>query len=66
MKKLLLCSILIVVVTYVVSFMFKRIDPLKKFNFNEDSTIRVKKTSGEIITIPFEDYITSCKLRRIS
>ena len=57
MKKLLLCSILIVVVTYVVSFMFKRIDPLKKFNFNEDSTIRVKKTSGEIITIPFEDYI---------
>lgn len=57
MKKLLLCSILIIVVTYVVSFMFTRIDLFKKFNFNEDSTIRVKKTSGEIIAIPFEDYI---------
>ena len=57
MKKLLLCSILIILVTYVVSFMFTRIDLFKKFNFNEDSTIRVKKTSGEIIAIPFEDYI---------
>lgn len=57
MKKLLLCSILIVVVTYVVSFTFVRKDPLKDFNFNENSTIRVKRSSGDIENISFEDYI---------
>ena len=57
MKKLLLCSILIIVVTYVVSSIFIRKDPLKKFSLNEDYMIRVKRTSGVIETIPFEDYI---------
>ncbi len=57
MKKLLLCSFLIIVVTYVVSFMFIRKDPLKRFNFNENGIIRVKRISGNIEKIPFEEYI---------
>ncbi len=55
MKKLLLCSILIIVVTYVVSLMFVR-NQIKEFNFSENSIIRVKTNQG-IIKIPFEEYI---------
>lgn len=55
MRKLLLCSILIIVVTYVVSLMFVR-NQIKEFNFSENSIIRVKTNQG-IIKIPFEEYI---------
>ena len=55
MRKLLLCSILIIVVTYVVSLIFVR-NQIKEFNFSESSIIRVKTNQG-IIKIPFEEYI---------
>ncbi len=59
MKKLLFISVVIVLMTYVVNILFEeQILDKYKFNFNENTYVRVKRESlGIIDKVPFEEYI---------
>ncbi len=59
MKKLLFISVVIVLMTYVVNILFEeQILDKYKFNFNENTYVRVKRESlGTIDKVPFEEYI---------
>nr|MBP3258483.1 stage II sporulation protein D [Bacilli bacterium] len=59
MKKLLFISVVIVLMIYVVNILFEeQILDKYKFNFNENTYVRVKRESlGIIDKVPFEEYI---------
>ena len=59
MKKLLFISVVIVLMIYVVNILFEeQILDKYKFNFNENTYVRVKRESlGTIDKVPFEEYI---------
>ncbi len=56
MKKMLLFSLIIILVPTVVVNVFIKDEEIK-FEYHENMTIRVKRSSGNIEKIPFEDYI---------
>lgn len=60
MKKYLFGMLLIIIIPYLVVTIFVKDEKSEqiKFNFMSNKTIRIKhETSGEIVTVPFEDYI---------
>lgn len=59
MKKLLFISVVIVLMIYVVNILFEeQVLDKYKFNFNENTYVRVKRESlGIIDKVPFEEYI---------
>lgn len=57
MKKILFLVFLMIMIPYfIVSFFIA--DEEVKFLFKKQKDIRIKQSSGEIITLPFEEYIT--------
>ena len=57
MKKILLLTFLIILIPYLVVNLFIKSEEIK-FKYSSNMTVRVKQEdSGEIIKVPFEDYI---------
>ena len=56
MKKILIASILMILIPALIVTIFERKNNLL-FKFKKNSDIRIKQTNGEIIKVPFEEYI---------
>ena len=57
MKKILFLVLLMIMIPYLIVSIFIKDDEVK-FLFKKQKNIRIKQSSGEIITMPFEEYIT--------
>jgi len=57
MKKILIISIIIILIPFIIVNIFERKND-DKFRFKIRNDIRIKQSSGNIIKIPFEEYIT--------
>lgn len=57
MKKIWLTILLIIIVPYIIVTLFIA-DEEVHFSFKKEKAIKVKQTSGTIVSLPFEEYIT--------
>lgn len=56
MKKIIFTTLCIIMIPYLIVTLFIADDEVK-FHFKKDQTIRIKQSSGTILTIPFEEYV---------
>lgn len=57
MRKLVLVVLLVIMIPYTIVTLFIADDEIH-FEFKKEQKIKVKQSSGNIITLPFEEYIT--------
>lgn len=57
MKKILATILCIMIIPYLIVTLFIADDEVK-FSFKKDQVIRVKQSSGNLISLPFEEYVT--------
>lgn len=57
MKKVIILIVAIILIPYLIVTLFIA-DEEVKFLFKKQKNIRVKQASGEVVTLPFEEYIT--------
>lgn len=57
MKKILITILLIIMIPYIIVTLFIADDEVH-FHFKKDQMIRIKQSNGNLLSIPFEQYIT--------